>query len=354
MKKPTPAAIAVGTAATGVAAAGAALGVRLERALVGRMFPADPDRDEPYGTLRGTRMTVTADDGTALIAEIDEPEGKEFDDLTVIFSHGYSLNMDCWHYQRRALRGSARLVFWDQRSHGRSGRGGSQSHNIDQLGRDLRRIISDCAPTGPIMLVGHSMGGMTVMALADQFPDLFGERIRGVALIATSSGRMTEVNFGLPRGAAGFVHSRAQEFAAIAKSRQEVIDRNRHRMNDLTYLLTSIYSFGGRASPTQTRFVADMLAATPFDVVADFAPQLSAHDKQHALARLQEVETLVMVGDRDMMTPHPHSAEIVRHVPGAELVILPATGHMIIIEQHREVNTHLEALLRSVRRNLQR
>jgi pimeloyl-ACP methyl ester carboxylesterase len=333
-------------------AAGAVLGARLERMLVGRMFPHGDDRDEPYGRIRGRRVTVRADDGTALIAEVDDPPDHSAADLTVIFSHGYALNMDCWHYQRRDLSGLARLVFWDQRSHGRSGRGSTESHTIEQLGRDLARIIEDCAPSGPVVLVGHSMGGMTIMALAEQRPDLFGDRVVGAALIATSSGRMNEVTFGLPRSAAGFVHSRAKEFAAIAKARQDVIDRSRHRMNDLTYLLTSIYSFGGRTSPAHARFVADMLAATPFDVVADFGPELSAHDKREALAAMHQVQTLVLVGERDMMTPHSHSVEIVRHVPGAELVILPATGHMIISERHREVNEHLEALLGTVRRNL--
>ncbi len=354
MRRSAPITAAAGAAAVGAAAAGAAVGIRLERALVGRMFPDDPDREEPYGRLRGGRTTVIADDGTALIAEIDDPEDGAAADVTIVFTHGYALNMDCWHYQRRDLRGKARLVFWDQRSHGRSGRGPAESHNIDQLGRDLARIISDCAPRGPLMLVGHSMGGMTVMALADQHPELFGDRIGGVALIATSSGRMTEVNFGLPRTAAGYVHSRAQEFATIAKERQGLIDRNRSRMNDLTYMLTSIYSFGGRSSPSHTRFVADMLAATPFEVVADFAPHLSAHDKREALAALRSVETLVMVGERDMMTPRGHSTEIVRHLPGSELVVLPATGHMIISERHNEVNEYLEQLLQTVRRNLGR
>jgi pimeloyl-ACP methyl ester carboxylesterase len=354
MIRPTTVSIALGALAAGCAAAGAAAGISLERALLGRVLGDDPDRDEPYGALRGRRMTVLADDGTALIAEVDDTEDPYFDDLTVIFSHGYALNMDCWHYQRRDLRGSARLVFWDQRSHGRSGRGPVGSHTIAQLGADLARIIAECAPSGPIVLVGHSMGGMTIMSLADQHPELFGDRVRGVALIATSSGKMNEVNFGLPRSAAGYVHSRAEEFATIAKARSEVIERNRAKKNDLTYLLTSIYSFGARTSPTHARFVADMLAATPIDVLADFMPHLSAHDKREALAVLQQVESLVMVGERDMMTPQQHSTEIVRHLPGAELVMLPSTGHMIISERYEEVNQHLAQLLRMVRRNLPR
>lgn len=69
---------------------------------------------------------------------------------------------------------------------------------IEQLGRDLKAVIDAAAPEGPLVLVGHSMGGMTVMALADQFPELIRERCAGVALVGTSSGRLGEVNFGLP------------------------------------------------------------------------------------------------------------------------------------------------------------
>ena len=69
---------------------------------------------------------------------------------------------------------------------------------IDQLGRDLKAVIDAAVPEGPLVLVGHSMGGMTVMALADQYPELIRDRVVGVAFVGTSSGRLGEVNFGLP------------------------------------------------------------------------------------------------------------------------------------------------------------
>ena len=89
---------------------------------------------------------------------------------TIVFSHGYALSLDSWHFQRKALRGRYRLVFWDQRGHGRSATGPHGSATIDQIGRDLARVIEALAPDGPLVLVGHSMGGMTVMSLAEQDP----------------------------------------------------------------------------------------------------------------------------------------------------------------------------------------
>ncbi|MHC3821651.1 alpha/beta hydrolase, partial [Streptomyces sp. DT9] len=93
-------------------------------------------------------------------------------------------------------------VHWDQRSHGRSERGRAQAQgvhvDIDQLGRDLKAVIDAAAPEGPLVLVGHSMGGMTMMALAAQYPALMRDRVVAGAFVGTSSGKLGAVSFGLP------------------------------------------------------------------------------------------------------------------------------------------------------------
>lgn len=333
----------------GSAVLGVGAGVAAERALMRAAFPDPGDGDASVGSLRGEVCPVTADDGTLLHVEIDEPADPDSADVTVVFSHGYSLNLDTWHYQRLALRDRARLVFWDQRSHGRSGRGPATSHVIDQLGRDLGSVLAACVPSGPIILVGHSMGGMTVMALAAEQPELFGDRVRGVALIATSAGGLADLDLRLPRPLARLFHREAPSLAAALAARAERIDRSRTRTSDLDFLLTKRLSFGGGVSRDQARFVADLIGSTPIEVVAEYLPEFDRHDKVAALAALQRVQTLVMVGDHDMLTPDSHSREIVRRVPGAQLVILPATGHMIITERHADVSDHLVDLLATVR-----
>lgn len=338
--------IGLGVAGSVGLTVGALAGVAAERIIINRTFRYDPDRYEPYGQLRGTVRTATTEDGVVLQVEVHEPPGWRPDtDPTVIFTHGYALNQDSWHYQRRDLESMARLVFWDQRSHGQSGRGESGTHTIDQLGRDLIAVIKSVQTGGPVILVGHSMGGMTVMSAAAQEPELFGDVVRGVGLIATSSGAMNTVSFGLPAVAAQRLHRYSGQAVEALAAQAALVDLTRRRTNDLGHLLTLVYSFGGWSSPTMTRFVAEMLNGTPTEVVAEFLPTLLAHDKTEALAAMQQVEILVMVGTNDLLTPVAHSKEIVRHLPGAELVVIPDTGHMIALERPSQVNYHLRQLI---------
>jgi pimeloyl-ACP methyl ester carboxylesterase len=133
--------------------------------------------------------TVTTDDGVPLHVEVD---GRADAPVTVVFSHGFTARLAEWELQRRALRHRARLVFWDQRGHGRSGWTPLPRATIDRTGRDLGQVLDATTPTGPVVLAGHSMGGMSIMALARQRPDLFGPRVVGVFLLATSAGGLDE------------------------------------------------------------------------------------------------------------------------------------------------------------------
>jgi pimeloyl-ACP methyl ester carboxylesterase len=355
----TPGRVAGVLGALGAAAAvGAAVGVAAERVLIRRAIRPDSERDEPFGGLRGRVVPVVATDGTQLHVEVeDPPEGsiaeRAGDGLTIIFSHGYALEEDSWHYQRRDLRALGRLVFWDQRSHARSGRGPKENATIDQLGRDLESVIAATAPTGPLVLVGHSMGGMTVMSYAAHHPEEFGDRVRGVALLATSSGGLADVpSLGLPAPVARWFHAQAPGIASQLAERKELVERGRRAGSDIAYLLTKLYSFGSNVPPSLTGFVHRMLSATPIDVVAEFLPTLEAHDKTRALESIGRVDTLVIVGDADLLTPSEHSDEIVRHVPGAELVVIPDSGHLLMLEKYPEVNQHLRELVARVRKGL--
>src|SRR3954447_3267424 len=158
--------VGIAAAVAALAAGGVATGVAVQRRAVGRARSApDPYVDEAFGSLHTAGRTVVADDGVRVHGEVD---GTPDSPLTIVFVHGFTLSMDCWHFQRREMRDLGRLVFYDQRSHGASGRSPREHSTIDQLGRDLSAVLDAIAPDGPVVLVGHSMGGMTILALADR------------------------------------------------------------------------------------------------------------------------------------------------------------------------------------------
>ncbi|MFI6828568.1 MULTISPECIES: alpha/beta fold hydrolase [unclassified Kribbella] len=356
-------------AAVGVLAAGAAAGVAVERQVIGRRSSQRAQLEaEPFGSMRGTPHVFTADDGVELYVEVDELKrsrrpaqpkrrfGRKLplppEDLTVIFAHGYGLNMDCWHFERRDLAGIGTLVFYDQRSHGRSGRSPKEHVSIEQLGRDLYGIMEEFAPTGPVILIGHSMGGMSIMALAEQHPELFADRIIGVGLCSTSAGGLDQVPIIVPGKLGMMLRSLATPTVSVLARIPDVVERSRKAGTDISYLLTRKYSFGSEVPPAYTEFVNEMIAATPISVIAEFYPIFALHDKFDSLEPLQKVECVVIGGDRDHLTPFVHAEEIVRRVPGAELVEVKNCGHLGLIEHHDEFTAALLGMIERAEQSL--
>ncbi|MEV5968729.1 alpha/beta hydrolase [Streptomyces sp. NPDC051921] len=357
-------------AAIGVLAAGAAAGVAIERLTVGRSVREKArlalDAEGPYGALRGTPGRAVAEDGTELYYEVDEldPEvagptrrrrlfgRRPPAPVTVVFSHGYCLNQDSWHFQRAALRGLVRTVHWDQRSHGRSARGVAQAGpdgvpvSIDMLGRDLKAVLDAAAPEGPLVLVGHSMGGMTIMALAALHPELVRERVVGVGLVGTSTGKLGEVSYGLPMAGVNAVRRVLPGVLRALGSQAELVERGRRATADLFAGLIKKYSFSSKdVDPAVVRFAERMIESTPIDVVAEFYPAFAEHDKAAALAAFRELPVLALAGDHDLVTPSSHTEAIADLLPEAELVIVPDAGHLVMLEHPEAVTDRIADLL---------
>jgi pimeloyl-ACP methyl ester carboxylesterase len=358
----------------GLAAATAAVGVTVariatRRVRADRLSPAgalpegatdaDLREDDPLGpaSRRADRTAlVQADDGVLLAVEeigpLDAP-------LTVVFVHGYSLSMASWTYQRRSLaaalatanghRPDVRLVFYDQRGHGSSSRGPAAHSTIEQLARDLAAVLETRVPSGPVVLVGHSMGGMTVMGLADVHPALFGPEVVGVALVSTSSGNLADLDFGLPEFLTRVRTAVLPIAAYTMRHRPAFAERTRRLAADVVSAATRALSFASTdVDPRLGRYVDAMIAGTPVDVIAEFYPALAGLDETGALAPLARVPVLVLTGDRDRMIPMAHSELLVEHLPDAELVVVPDAGHLVPLEKPEEVTAALSRLIRRV------
>ncbi|MEW2355169.1 alpha/beta hydrolase [Spirillospora sp. NPDC029432] len=345
--------VGIAGAVAGVGAAGIGAAVGLRRLAVGRVrLRPDPDADEPFGELRGKPLTVEASDGLDLHVEIDGPDDAP---LTIVFSHGYALTQDTWHYQRRDLRhspGRPRLVFWDQRSHGRSGRSVPTSATIDQTGDDLYAVLrATVSPGAPVVLVGHSMGGMSIMALALNHPELFeastdSPRVVGVALVNTSCGKLTEMTLGLPLVLAKVLRPLAPGTLRGLGRRADIVDRVRGLGADVAFVVTKRMAFADKyVSPTVVDFLEQMIRATPIDVIAEFYPELIAHDKAAALETIGRVPAVVMAGGEDRLTPAEHGRSIADALPGAEYVEVGEAGHVLPLEYPGVVTGGVRRLL---------
>ena len=333
-------------AAVGVAAAGLATAFAVERALVRRSVnaPGDPHVDEPFGDQPfDSEQMVTAADGTTLHVEIIEPRAPTTKP-TIVFVHGFALDMGTFYFQRKVLaeRGDHRLVFYDQPGHGRSSRLQSGDYDIAALGKSLAAVLDATVPDGHIILVGHSMGGMTIMAFAEQYPQWFGNRVTGVVLMSTSAGLIDKTKIGIPSLVARASAPFFPLWGGAARLGGGTIDKARVASSDLAWLLTRRYGFGEvKPSPSLVTFVESMNSKTSVETLTKYLRTLYTHNRFPALSTLSGVPVLVIVGTKDYLTPVTHSEEILRYLPDAELVKIDNSGHVVMLEKADEVNAAL-------------
>jgi pimeloyl-ACP methyl ester carboxylesterase len=343
--------------AAGMAGAGAT-GYAADRLLGRRRRAVDLDRDDHLGSLRGTPLSLVAEDGVRLHVEIDERSpyaaGRTDHDLaTVVFVHGFALNLDCWHFQRLAFRGKRRMIFFDQRSHGRSDVSPAEDATIEQLGKDLRQVVDEFSPDRPVVLVGHSMGGMTLVSLAEEHPEYFGDRVVGAALISTTAGRLRTHKM-LNRYIPDALGRRAVERGLVlASQRERLLDLVRQRGNAVALGVIREFAFGETDVPLSwVVFVNEMIAGTPLKVLVEFIPHFDNMDKFAVIKAFETVPTLIMCGTQDKMTSVGHSRKLHSLIDGSRLVELRGGGHMPLLEFKDRMNQELDQLFVEADRNM--
>jgi len=300
------------------------------------------------GQVRGVLHPVVADDGTALHVEVDEPDAGAAPAPTVVFCHGYALTCDSWHFQRIALRGRYRLVFWDHRGHGRSPLGPPAGDptapvSLERVGQDLGCVLDAVVPRGPVVLVGHSMGGMSIMSLLAQRPSLVTERLVGVALVATSAGGLARVDLGLP-GLGPVIRRLAPPVTRIL-ARTPGVEAGRRLGSDLESLLVRRYSYASPVPADLVQFTARMISTTSVAVISRFLPAFAGYDGAAALDLLDGVPVLVLAGDADVLIPPAHSEAIAEAAPWAEFVLVHEAGHLVMLEHPDLVTVALRELV---------
>ena len=328
----------------GVTAVAGIVGASARRSIVRRVtLIEDPYVDEDFEILEHDRSSVvTTSDGVELaVREVGPRDAR----LTVVFAHGFCLRMGAFHFQRARLSeewgSQVRMVFYDQRGHGWSGEAPPDTYTVPQLGEDLEAVLRATVPHGPIVLVGHSMGGMTVLSHARQFPERYGRRIVGAALIASAAR-------GVARSPLGEIlkNPALEAVQFTVRYAPNLVHRGRGAARSVIGPILRAASYGDeKISPSVVAFTERMMHDTPIATLVGFLHALEVHDESAALPTLSKIPTFVACGDRDLLTPDGKSRAIAAVLWDSDLVIVPGAGHLVQLEHPEDINDGLVRLV---------
>lgn len=329
----------------GVTAVGTIAGVTLARSLTRRSVVEDHYAHEDFEILDSDRSyLVTTSDGIPLaVREVGPTDAP----LTVVFAHGFCLRMGSFHFQRMRLAevwgSQVRMIFYDQRGHGRSGEAPPDSYTVTQLGQDLETVLQVIAPRGPIVLVGHSMGGMTVLSHARQYPQQYGNRIVGAALISSAAEGVAKSPLG------EILNNPALEAVRrAARTAPKLVQRGRNVTRSLIGPILRAASYSNvNVSPSIVAFSEKMMLSTPIPTLVEFLHALEVHDETAGLSSLERIPTLIVCGENDLVTPEKYSKKMAEALPESELVIVAKAGHLVLLDKPEPIN---DGLLRLVKR----
>jgi pimeloyl-ACP methyl ester carboxylesterase len=303
----------------------------------------DPYADEDFDTLdRDRSYIVTTPDGVPLAVREAGPADAH---VTMVFVHGFCLRMGAFHFQRTRLPDrlgpGVRMVFYDQRGHGRSGEAAPETYTLTQLGEDLQSVLKAIAPRGVVVLVGHSMGGMTVLAHARQFPEQYGGRIVGAAIISSAAEGVTRSPLG------EILKNPALEAIRFtARSAPKLIHRGRNVSRSLIGPILRAASYSDmQVSRSLDAFSQRMMNGTPIPTMVGFLEALEKHDETAGLWTLLKVPTLIACGDHDLLTPDEYSRKMAASLPRSELVIVTGASHLALLDKPDAINDGLVRLV---------
>ncbi len=288
-------------------------------------------------------------DGARLNVEQYGPDGDKTDGDTasdgdiVVMVHGWTCNIAYWYPQINHLASTREVVAYDQRGHGSSDLGRARP-TIAMLGQDLDAVLSEVVPEGRrAVLVGHSMGGMTIMSWAAQHPEKVGSLVSEVVLTSTAAKAVMQNHLLIPVDLPRYTKPFEATVGKLVTSAPVPLPRT-NRGSWLSHYI----ALGPNARKAHVDFVDKMIMACPPRSRAGWGSAMGKLDVTAGLEALT-VPTTVVVGTDDRLTPPVHAeqmADVLRRNGNLrDLVILDGVGHMSSIEADVRYNKLLDAVL---------
>jgi pimeloyl-ACP methyl ester carboxylesterase len=299
------------------------------------------------------RSEITLADSVRLNVTVSGPADAA---ITVVLLHGWCLDSRTWRDQIAALGGmgrkAPRVVAYDTRGHGRSGHTQLGSATLAQLGDDLDEVIRSYAPSGPVILAGHSMGGMTIMEYAHRHPGEFASRVAGLLFVSTTAEGHTHTRYGLPDRVAALLRA-GETLGAGVLARSGAWRPHRVVLPALRPAIQWLL-FGDDCAGEALQVTLGGIGRASLRSIGGFRESIGAQQRLDTLAALAHMPAAVLAGDRDRLTPPACAESIAAALPGAQLEILPGAGHMLPLERPDQVSTALVTIVRRVARETKR
>jgi pimeloyl-ACP methyl ester carboxylesterase len=284
----------------------------------------------------GRPFRVRSADGT----EIHVDEFGPADRPPLVLVHAWMCSIELWHRQIEALAGEFRIIAFDLRGHGRSGRATDDDYTIEPFADDLEAVVADRLAEGErAVLAGHSMGAMTIAAWAHRHPDSVASRCDGVALIGTGLGDLVSESLVI-RAPQRLTGARDRVEAAMLCSEIPFDDAPEFAVRAGVRFM----AFGPDARDDDVALVARMVRACPRRVRGRCGGTLSRLEVHDGLAHL-DVPAVVIAGGADRMTPPAHSHKLAKLLPASpEPIEATRSGHMVPLEADELVTAGLRGL----------
>ncbi|AKE41980.1 Alpha/beta hydrolase [Corynebacterium kutscheri] len=253
--------------------------------------------------------------------------GDEDAPVTVVFVHGFGLAAKSWHFQTAEIGLHARCLLMDLSGHGRSQERVSTDNFIDAAADDVFHVLDDSEITGSLILVGHCLGGMTILNLMRRYPQLRA-RVKGMVLVATAAEAFSGENFTQLMAQPIFVNN------------EETVPET----NNLSKLIASVF-LPEHASQEVVTFYTEALNRLPRATVLGFSQALHTHDENIAETSISGIPGTIFVGDQDMVTPPAQAQHLQQLWPEATLNIIPGVGHILPLEKPRTLSMAITELI---------